>query len=136
MSNGDIKCNYHSGFEERIRAICTKLDEREKQVNYRFEAQREALNTASVNFERRAEGWNNLRQELKDYRSFAASKERLDELITEGIRWREDHLEETGIWRDLVNKRLTVIETRSVTWTAAIGVFFVILNILIHYWNR
>jgi hypothetical protein len=32
-------------------------------------------------------------------------------------------------------RRLTIIETRAITWTAAIGVFFVILQIALRFWK-
>jgi hypothetical protein len=32
-----------------------------------------------------------------------------------------------------ITRRITIIETRAVTWTAAIGVFFVLLQIALHF---
>lgn len=128
-------CVWHTGIEEKLNAFKCKMDEREKQFKITIDAQREAVSMARDDMERRAIGWNELRSELKDFRDYAASKERLDELIKEWIRWRENHLEETGIWRSDITKRLTVIETRAITWTAAIGIIIVIINVAIKWWK-
>ncbi len=45
-------------------------------------------------------------------------------------------LEGLGQWRDTVNRKLTTLETRSVTWTAAMGVFFVIATLVMHWLKK
>jgi hypothetical protein len=35
-----------------------------------------------------------------------------------------------------IDKRLDVIETRSITWTAAVGVFFLILNVVLYFLKK
>lgn len=36
-------------------------------------------------------------------------------------------------WRESISTRLTTIETRSITWTAAISLFFVVLTIALRF---
>ena len=38
-------------------------------------------------------------------------------------------------WCRGVDNKLTTLETRSLTWTAAIGVAFTLLQIAIHFWK-
>lgn len=46
--------------------------------------------------------------------------------------WRNDF----DKWKDGVNRELTTIRTRSMTWTVAVGVFFVIVQIALSLWKR
>jgi len=135
MSDIEQPCPIYHEINAKLQATCRKIEDLEKLFNIVNLSQKEALTLAREDMERRALGWNELRSELKDFRDYAASKERLDELIKEWIRWRENHLEETGLWRSDITKRLTVIETRAITWTAAIGIIIVIINIVMRWWK-
>ncbi len=38
-------------------------------------------------------------------------------------------------WRTLMNEKVTIIETRSLTWMAALAVFFILVNIATKFWK-
>lgn len=46
--------------------------------------------------------------------------------------WRAEH----DKWRDIVNRELTAMTTRSMTWTAALGIAFIIVQIALSFWKR
>ena len=90
--------------------------EREKQLDFRFKAAHDALKTASAELERRLEGLNQLRSEVIKDRELFIKKDIYDTKTA----FYDD-------WCRSVDKSLTKIETRSITWTAAIGIFFIII---------
>jgi hypothetical protein len=76
---------------------------------------------ATLDLERRLEGLNQLRKEVQSDREQFVKKETY-EIKTS---WYDE-------WCNDVSSRLTKIETRSVVWTTAIGIFFVIVQIAIY----
>lgn len=60
----NFQCLYHSGLIESIKAVCTKMDEREKLVNNKFESIEKSVNVARVEMDRRLEGMNEFRMQL------------------------------------------------------------------------
>ena len=88
----------------------------------KFDAMDKAVSLAVVDIDRRLAELNNLRREvMTDRTSFLA----MDVFNAT--------LKEWSIWRESITNRLTVIETRSVTWTAALGIFFIIIQVVI-FW--
>lgn len=98
------------------------LEEHCKKVEQRFESQETALDEAKVNMERRLDGLNELRQQV---------------ILDRNIYLRSDIYDEKvkyyDTWIAGVNKDITTIKTRSVTWTVAIGVFVVAIELLLHF---
>ncbi len=77
-----------------------------------------AVLLARTEMDRRLAELNELRKQVIDDRGQFVLNAAYD--ITE---------KERSTWRDAVNTRLTSIETRSVTWTSALGMFFLILQL-------
>lgn len=94
-------------------------------VEERFRSLDKALGISSLDLERRLAELNKLRQDVVTDRSLYVT----EELYQSTERERQ-------IWRELTNARLTIIETRSVTWTTAIGVLFTLIQIggMLIYW--
>ena len=57
-------CLSHTGIEERIRASCIKIDALEKVVGAQLRAQKEALDLARLEMDRRLEEMNQFRAQL------------------------------------------------------------------------
>jgi len=57
-------CAYHTGLESDIKHICNKLDEREKQMNIKFDGIARELITAKLEMDRRLEQMNEFRAQL------------------------------------------------------------------------
>jgi len=68
---------------------------------------------------RRLEGLNQLRNEVVTDRSEFQRKESCDTQHRELVQWRR------------LSTKINVLETRSITWTAAVGVFFIILGFVL-----
>ena len=90
----------------------------------RADATDRALQIATRDLERRLGELNQLRSEVTSDRI---------QFVQRTIY--EHHLNTTSEWREHVGKRLTVIETRSITWTAAISLFFLIVQVAMHFWK-
>jgi len=91
----------------------TRMAELEERFSIRMRSSDEALRLARQDMERRLEELNKLRSEVTADRGQFIHKEVYD------------------LWHDLVEKRLTTVETRSVTWTAAIALFFIIVSVIL-----
>ena len=98
------RCGDHSGQDMRITAL-------EKEIILRFS-----------DLERRLGGLNELRNEV--------TKDREQFLRAETYANKTEFYDR---WITSVERRLTVIETRSITWTAAIAVFFLIVQIAMRW---
>jgi hypothetical protein len=97
------------------------ISAQEKEFAGRSDAVEKALYLARDNIERRLDALNLLRTEvIQDRSQFVQSN------------LYESHMRESAIWRSAVSDRLTRIETRAVTWTAAIGMFFLIVNVTLY----
>jgi len=66
----------------------------------------------------------------------------LNELRAEVVKDREQFVKKDSYdikiktyddWIRLIENRITVIETRSVVWTSALGIFFIIIQIFLHF---
>ena len=104
------------------------FSEREKQVELRFEALSDALKLAASGLQDRVEELNSLRREYttdrtKDQENFVKSNVYYPKM------------KDVDDWISTVNKQLTIINTRSITWAAAVGVFFTIIMILLRFWK-
>jgi hypothetical protein len=93
--------------------------------NARFDALDKAIALSREELNRRLEGLNQLRNEVITDRNVFMKRESC-----------EDKHKELSVWRDTVNKKLTTLETRSITWTAAVGIFFLILNIVMKWLGK
>lgn len=83
-------------------------------INSKFDALEKAVDLAHSNLDARLNTLNELRAEVLEDRHMFVTRELYDRLQSDV---------------DINTNRLTVIETRSVTWTAAMGVVFIILQI-------
>lgn len=102
-----------------------KIDALETQMNLRFESLDRALNLAREDASDKYEHLNALRTEVTTDRGILVAKESCIQL----------HKDLTN-WMNVVDKKLTILETRSITWTAAIGVFFVIIAFVMRWYGR
>ena len=114
--------------EEKI-PIVTHMTElqkaREEVLIARFDAIILAEKIRHEELDRRLELLNKLREEVLKDRSEFVLKTVYDIQGTDSFKWREG-----------VTVRLTTLETRSMTWTAAVGIIFLIVNILMIYFGR
>jgi len=101
------------------------LAEKDKQLDARFVAMNATNDLARVNIERRLENLNELRREVIEDRSRFLTIEIYDAKEAE-----------RQVWRDLVNRQITTIQVRNLTWTAAIGVALIVITILINWLGR
>ncbi len=113
--------------------------EHDKRYEQRFKAQqdanehaltsaRNAIAKAEENTNRRLEALNELREEVTSDREVFVQKDVY-----------EPAHKELSMWKEKTEVRLNTIETRSVTWTAAIGIIFVILQLIIglfEFWYK
>lgn len=105
--------------------------EHDRRYEQRFQAQQEAsqraLESAHAAISKSEEAVNNRLQTLNELRK-EVTEDR--ELLVQKTTYEPAH-RELEKWKEKTEVRLNTIETRSVTWTAAIGIFFVVLQILI-----
>lgn len=100
------------------------LEEQCLRNQVRLDATDRALELARRELERRLGELNQLRAEVTSDRSQFVQRAIYDH-----------HLSTTNEWRESVSQRLTAIETRSITWTAAIALFFLLVQIALHFWK-
>lgn len=89
----------------------------EKVIDMKFGAMEEALRLARVDVDRRLAELNQLRSEVTQDRG---------QFVLKDIHY---------TWKETVEKRLSAIETRAITWTAAIGLFFVVVGLVMKFWT-
>ncbi len=89
-------------------------------VEMRFKALEKATDSDRVELERRLNDLNKLREEVVKDRVAFVSKDIYAGAETARTVWRDTYDTELKA----ISDRLLIIETRSVTWTAAIGIFF------------
>jgi len=102
-----------------------KLDALEHQTNLRFDSLDRALNLARDDAKVKYDHLNALRQEVTTDRGTLVAKEQC-------LRIHKD----MATWMDTVNRKLTILETRSITWTAAVGIFFVIVTFVMRWYGK
>lgn len=96
------------------------LEEQCLRNKVQLEATERALLLATREMERRLGELNQLRSEVTSDRS---------QFVQRAIY--EHHLITTNEWRESISQRVSVTETRIITWTSAIGLFFLIVNVAI-----
>ncbi len=102
-------------------------------VEMRFMALEKATESERVELQRRLADLNKLRDEVIKDRVAFVSKDIYTSTETARALWREAN----SIELKAISDRILVIETRSVTWTAALGIFFTLWQALIGgviYW--
>ena len=98
--------------------------EKEHKLQARLDGMDRALILHANDMERRLEGLNQLRQDVvEDRKDFLP--QRVYDIKTSAY----------DIWCTEVNRRITVIETRSITWTAAIGTFVIAVQVALRFWK-
>jgi len=96
----------------------------ERMVDLRFVAAHEALGHARVELDRRLDLLNHAHEQAKQKDAEFVKKSEYD--------IKTAYYDE---WCRGVDKKLTMMETRAVTWTAAIALFFLIIQIGLHIWG-
>jgi len=104
--------------EQQLRALSI-------QTSLRFDSLDKALNLAREDAKVKYEHLNALRTEVTTDRGILVSKENC-------TRTHKD----LSVWQESVNKKLTILETRSITWTTAVGIFFVIITLVMRYFGK
>lgn len=102
-----------------------KINDLEIQTNLRFDALDKALILAHEDAKIKYEHLNKLRDEVTTDRGMLVMKESCLKLHKDIASWMEG-----------VNKKITVLETRSITWTAAVGIFFLIISLTMRYFGK
>ena len=90
----------------------------ERELTVRLTAMETALALARDDVARRLADLNQLRKEVIEDRDQFVTKAQFEPMMRE-----------RDSWREAVSDRITKIETRGNTWTVAIGLFFVVLQI-------
>ena len=102
-----------------------RFDAMEKQLNLRFEALDKALLLAAKTAEDKYMALNNLKAEVAKDKEKFQTKESYD----------KDHAILTE-WRQEVSNFMTKANTRIITWTTAIGVFYVVLTLVLNWYRK
>ena len=120
---------YDERFQSAQKAVVIAETNLTDLMNERFRSAAEAVTLAQVENERRLVGLNELRREVTNDRDQLLTRAVFDVTIKEWSMWREGLIKDIA----LLQTRLTVIETRSITWTAALGIFFAAVQIVL-FW--
>ena len=101
------------------------ISDQEKQIDLKLKAAESALVLAKKENEHRLLSLNQYKEAMEKERGEFVKREYFNSVRETNDKWRED-----------VSNRLTTIETRSVTWVAALGIFFLIFQLLIWLLER
>jgi len=101
------------------------MQQQEEHMELRFSSLDKALMLSRDEMNRSLESLNELRQQVVSDRGA---------FIISDIY--NSHQKDLAVWRDGINRKLTILETRSITWTAAVGVFFVILTLVMRWFGK
>lgn len=101
----------------------------EKLMAQRAETDQRALEAAHNDIERRLVQLNQLRDEVISDRNQFVKVEVFDLATREALARVDTYQKEDAAHKDRTNTRLTAIETRLVSYSAAIGFFFLIVQI-------
>ena len=118
MTDGE-KTRVEIGLREYVKEL---LHEHDKQNILRFEAQSQSIQAARVDLERRLDSLNHLRDEVGRDRAMFVKLETYNVKTAYYDSWCRG-----------VDEKLTTLNTRSLTWTAAIGVAFTLVQIALHF---
>jgi hypothetical protein len=102
-----------------------KLNSLEHQTNMRFDSLDKALNLAREDARVKYEHLNALRSEVTTDRG----------LLVKIDMCKQQH-NDLGRWKEIIDKKLTILETRSITWTAAVGIFFVMITLVMRWFGK
>ncbi len=105
-------------FESRMKSAA-------ENINIRFDALDRALKLAQDDARIKYEHLNALRTEVTTDRGVLVQKEQCTRMH-----------KDLGTWMDGVNRKLTILETRSITWTAAVGVFFLVITLVMRWYGK
>jgi hypothetical protein len=115
----------HVSFEEKM---CISRNET---VKSRLDGMDVALGVRAQEIERRLEGLNQLRNEVVKDRDLFIRKD----VFYQHQDAQNKQYEEIEKRLSLHDTRITIIETRAVVWTAAIAMFFTIVQVLMRFWK-
>jgi HD superfamily phosphohydrolase len=118
-----IDSDFKELINEKFKGVDIRLNACEKLQDTRFDATEKALLLRTADMEGRLEYLNALRTEV--------TKDRAQFLLRDSYDTAHESLRTNAI--DL-GRRLTVVETRSITWTAAIGLIFLVVQFVLAYW--
>lgn len=104
----------------------------QRELDAKHQAMESAVRLAREEVGRRLGELNQLRSEVIDDRDQFVSKLQFEPMMRERDAWRESVTERINT----INDRITRIETKGNTWTVAIGLFFVLLQIALMVFMR
>ena len=104
----------------------------ERIINHRFEAMDAAVVARTIEIERRLEGLNALREQVVRDRSQFVEKGTYDLRVS----YYDKYIDDSRTVHQSIANRITIIETRSIVWTSAIGIAFTLLQILLYFYPR
>ena len=96
--------------------------ERKQNIELQFKANSDRLDATAEVLEHRLEVLNHAHEKaVQDRVDFVSAKEY------------KTKMKDLAVWREQVNKDITTLTTRSITWTVALGVIFIIVQIVLKY---
>src|SRR6185436_11610 len=110
----------------------TMFTAQQRELDAKHQAMESAVRLAREEVGRRLGELNQLRSEVIDDRDQFVSKLQFEPMMRERDAWRESVTERVNT----INDRITRIETKGNTWTVAIGLFFVLLQIALMVFMR
>jgi len=110
----------------------TMFTAQQRELDAKHQAMESAVRLAREEVGRRLGELNQLRSEVIDDRDQFVSKLQFEPMMRERDAWRESVTERINT----INDRITRIETKGNTWTVAIGLFFVLLQIALMVFMR
>ena len=130
-------------YEARCRIIEHKLEGLSAVIDARLKAMDEALKLKAGELERRLEMMNRFREDIEKDRGEFVRKENFESAMAMATRCREDREAAMDLFKDSYNlahstlaNRVTILETRIVTWTAAIAALFVLVQLGFKYLHQ
>lgn len=101
------------------------MQEQGKTIDLRFDSLDKSIILSRDEMNRRLEGLNQLRNEVLMDRSMFMPRETCA----------TQHKDLTD-WREAINNKVTILETRAITWTAAVGIFFLFINVVLRWFGK
>src|SRR6185436_13089221 len=101
----------------------------QREIDAKHRSMADALLLAREDVARRLAELNELRHDVVEDRAQFVSKLQFDPMMQERDAWRNSITERLNA----INDRITKIETRGNTWTVAIGLFFIVLQIALMF---
>ena len=107
----------------------TMFAAQQREIDAKHRSMADALLLAREDVARRLAELNELRHDVVEDRAQFVSKLQFDPMMQERDAWRNSITERLNA----INDRITKIETRGNTWTVAIGLFFIVLQIALMF---